>query len=119
MTGKNKKIELLSPAGSYEALMAAIKAGCDAVYFGVEQLNMRARSSNNFTLEDLKKIAEIGEIHRIRTYLTLNTVLYDHDIALMKSIVNAAKEIRELNNNEHCGFVDQRDDLFGSGLRVD
>lgn len=92
MTGKNKKVELLSPAGSYEALMAAIKAGCDAVYFGVEQLNMRARSSNNFTLEDLKNIAEIGANHRIRTYLTLNTVLYDHDIALMKSIVNAAKE---------------------------
>ena len=55
------KIELMSPAGSFEALMAAIKAGCDSVYFGIEQLNMRARSSNNFTLEDLKKIAEIGK----------------------------------------------------------
>lgn len=86
-----KKIELMSPAGSYEALMAAIQAGCDSVYFGVEQLNMRARSSNNFTIEDLKKIAEIGKTHRVKTYLTMNTILYDHDILLMKSIVDAAK----------------------------
>lgn len=89
---KNKTIELMSPAGSYESLMAAIKAGCNSVYFGVEQLNMRARSANNFTLEDLKKIAQIGKENTVKTYLTLNTVLYDHDIALMKSIVNAAKE---------------------------
>lgn len=87
-----RSIELMSPAGSYEALMAAIKAGCNSVYFGVEQLNMRARSSNNFTLEDLKRIAEIGKENNVKTYLTLNTILYDHDITLMKSIVNAAKE---------------------------
>ena len=92
MKMQHNKVELLAPAGSYEALMAAIKAGCDSVYFGVEQLNMRARSSNNFTLEDLKKIAEIGATHQIKTYLTINTVLYDHDLTLMKSIVNAAKE---------------------------
>jgi putative protease len=55
------KVELMAPAGSYEALMSAIKAGCNSVYFGIEQLNMRARSSNNFTLEDLKKIASIGK----------------------------------------------------------
>jgi putative protease len=72
--------------------MAAIKAGCNSVYFGVEQLNMRARSSNNFTLEDLKRIAEIGKENNVKTYLTLNTILYDHDITLMKSIVSAAKE---------------------------
>jgi putative protease len=88
----NRSIELMSPAGSYEALMAAIHAGCNSVYFGVEQLNMRARSSNNFTIEDLKKIAEIGKENNVKTYLTLNTILYDHDITLMKSIVNAAKE---------------------------
>jgi U32 family peptidase len=88
----NRKIELMAPAGSYESLMAAIKAGCNSVYFGVEQLNMRARSSNNFTLEDLKRIAEIGKEHHVKTYLTLNTILYDHDISLMKSIVNTAKE---------------------------
>ena len=87
-----RSIELMSPAGSYEALMAAIKAGCNSVYFGVEQLNMRARSSNNFTIEDLKRIAEIGKEKNVKTYLTLNTILYDHDITLMKSIVNAAKE---------------------------
>jgi putative protease len=87
-----RSIELMSPAGSYEALMAAIKAGCNSVYFGVEQLNMRARSSNNFTIEDLKRISEIGIEHNVKTYLTLNTILYDHDITLMKSIVNAAKE---------------------------
>ncbi len=82
----------MSPAGSWEALMAAIKAGCDAVYFGVEQLNMRARSSNNFTLEDLPKIAVITQQAGVKSYLTLNTILYDHDIQLMKSIVDTAKE---------------------------
>lgn len=87
-----RSIELMAPAGSYEALMAAIKAGCDSVYFGIEQLNMRARSSINFTLDDLRQIAEIGRTHHIRTYLTLNTILYDHDISLMKRIVNTAKE---------------------------
>ncbi len=88
----NRSIELMAPAGSYEALMAAIKAGCNSIYFGVEQLNMRARSSNNFTLEDLKRIAEIGKENNVKTYLTLNTILYDHDITLMKSIVSTAKE---------------------------
>ncbi len=82
----------MSPAGSYESLMAAIKAGCNSVYFGVEQLNMRARSSNNFTLDDLRNIAQIGKDNNVKTYLTLNTILYDHDINLMKSIVDAAKE---------------------------
>ena len=85
-------IELMAPAGSYESMMAAIKAGCNSVYFGVEQLNMRARSTNNFTLTDLDKIAEIGKANNVKTYLTLNTVLYDHDIRLMKSIVQAAKK---------------------------
>lgn len=87
-----RSIELMAPAGSYEALMAAIKAGCNSVYFGVEQLNMRARSSNNFTLEDLRNIANIGKENNVKTYLTLNTILYDHDISLMKRIVDAAKE---------------------------
>ncbi len=88
----NRSIELMAPAGSYEALWAAIKGGCNSVYFGVEQLNMRARSSNNFTLEDLKQIAQIGKEHNIRTYLTLNTILYDHDISLMRNIVQTAKD---------------------------
>lgn len=88
----NKNIEIMSPVGSYESLMAAIQAGADSVYFGIEHLNMRARSSNNFTLDDLTKISEICRKHDIRSYITLNTILYDHDIILMKSIVDKAKE---------------------------
>ncbi len=89
---KHKNIEVMAPVGSYEALSAAIKGGCNSVYFGIEQLNMRARSSNNFTTEDLAKIANISNENNIRTYITLNTVLYDHDINLMKAIIDAAKE---------------------------
>ncbi|EOR93741.1 Collagenase precursor [Arcticibacter svalbardensis MN12-7] len=89
---QQNKIELMAPAGSYESLMAAIQAGADSVYFGIEQLNMRARSSNNFTLEDLAKIASICNENHIKSYLTLNTILYDHDINLMKRIVDAAKD---------------------------
>ncbi len=87
-----KKPELLAPAGSFESLRAAIQGGADAVYFGLEQLNMRARSSYNFTLDDLAEIREICTEAGIRAYLTLNTILYDHDIALMKSLLNAARE---------------------------
>lgn len=86
------EIEVMAPAGSFESLMAAIQAGANAVYFGIEQLNMRARSSNNFTINDLKKIVAIGKENKVKTYLTINTILYDHDIALMKSIIDAAKE---------------------------
>jgi len=84
------KIELMAPAGSYESLTAAIKAGADSVYFGIEQLNMRARSSSNFTLEDLTKIAGICQSAGVKSYITLNTILYDHDINLMRKIVDAA-----------------------------
>ncbi len=88
---QTNKIELMAPAGSFESLMAAIKAGADSVYFGIEQLNMRARSSNNFTIDDLATIAQTCKEHGIKSYLTLNTVIYDHDISLMKTIVDAAK----------------------------
>jgi len=81
----------MAPVGSYESLMAAIQGRADAVYFGVEHLNMRSRSSNNFTISDLEKIVAICNENHIRTYLTLNTVIYDNEIALMKSIVDAAK----------------------------
>lgn len=87
-----QKLELMSPCGSFEAFSAAIKAGCDSVYFGVEQLNMRARSSINFTLEDLKEIAKTAKENGIKTYITLNTIVYDHDLKLMKDIVSTAKE---------------------------
>lgn len=85
-------IEIMAPVGSHESLTAAIKAGCNSVYFGVEQLNMRARSSINFTLEDLKSISEKCKKHDVKTYLTINTILYSHDINLMKNIVDSAKE---------------------------
>ena len=88
----NKKIELMAPAGSYESLEAAIKAGADSVYFGIEQLNMRARASNNFSLDDLKKIVKRCDKAEVKTYLTLNTILYDHDIVLMRKICDAAKK---------------------------
>lgn len=86
------KMELMSPAGSYEALMAAVKGGADSVYFGVEQLNMRTKSTHNFTLEDLPEIARICQENGLKSYLTLNTIVYDHDISLMKKIVDSAKE---------------------------
>ena len=87
-----REIEILAPVGSHESLLAALKAGCNSVYFGVEQLNMRARSSINFTLEDLKEISRICQEYNVKTYLTINTILYDHDIRLMKTIVDVAKE---------------------------
>ncbi|MCP4442371.1 MAG: U32 family peptidase [Aureispira sp.] len=87
-----KNIEILAPVGSYESLTAALKAGCNSIYFGVEQLNMRARSSINFTTDDLKKISEICKEQNVKTYLTINTILYSHDIRLMKTIVDKAKE---------------------------
>ncbi len=84
------KIELMAPAGSYESLMAAVKAGADSVYFGVEQLNMRTKSTHNFTLEDLPEIARICRENGLKSYLTLNTIVYDHDVSLMKRIVDAS-----------------------------
>lgn len=89
MTNK-RKIELMAPAGSFEALMAAMQGGADSVYFGVEQLNMRARSSINFTLDDLDQIAKICTEHNIKSYITLNTIVYDHDLSLMKMIIDNA-----------------------------
>ncbi|ERJ86773.1 putative collagenase [Porphyromonas gingivalis F0566] len=84
--------EIMAPVGSYESLMAAIKAGADSVYFGIEGLNMRARSANNFTTEDLYKIAEICRNKGVKSYLTVNTVIYDEDIALMRSVIDAAQK---------------------------
>ncbi len=91
MTSDNR-IELMAPAGSFDALQAAIDNGADSVYFGIEQLNMRARSSINFTLEDLKEIAQRCNEVDVRTYITLNTIIYDHDLALVKTIINTAVE---------------------------
>lgn len=87
-----KKIELLSPVGSFESLSAAIRGGADAVYFGVEQLNMRAKSINSFTVEDLHTIDRICRGKKMKSYLTLNTVMYDHDMQLLRNILVQAKE---------------------------
>ena len=82
----------MSPVGSYESLMAAIQGGAGSVYFGIEQLNMRAKSSNNFTLDDLVKISNICKENNVKSYITLNIVIYDEELSLMRSIVDAAKE---------------------------
>ncbi|NVN93794.1 MAG: U32 family peptidase [Bacteroidetes bacterium] len=85
-------IEIMSPVGSYEALMAAIQGGADAVYFGVGQLNMRAKSSNNFSIDDLIQITDICKENNVKTYLTVNTIIFNHEIEVMKEIVDAAKK---------------------------
>lgn len=82
----------MAPVGSYESLYAAIDAGADAVYFGVEGLNMRARSSVNFTLADLHRIAGICDAAGVRTYLTVNTILYDNDLDVCRNIIDAARQ---------------------------
>jgi U32 family peptidase len=87
---KRRDIELMAPAGSYESLMAAIQGGADAVYFGVEQLNMRAASSNNFSIDDLRNIATICRDKGLKSYLTLNVVVYDRETEQMKRIIDAA-----------------------------
>jgi putative protease len=88
----NKLIEIMSPAGSWESLQAAIQGGANSVYFGIEQLNMRAKSSNNFTLDDLIEIASLCKRNNIKSYITLNTIIYDHDLILMKKIIDTAKK---------------------------
>lgn len=85
-----KDIEIMAPAGSYESLMAAIQGGADSVYFGAEQLNMRAASSNNFTLDDLRNIASICKSNSLKSYITVNVVIYDHEIEQMHRIIDAA-----------------------------
>lgn len=86
------KIELMAPAGNFESLQAALDNGADSIYFGVEQLNMRARATINFTMDDLAEIAKRCNAKNVRTYLTLNTIIYDHDISVVKTLLNKAKE---------------------------
>ncbi|HCC28586.1 MAG TPA: collagenase-like protease, partial [Marinilabiliales bacterium] len=89
---RREEIEIMAPVGSYESLRAAIQAGANSVYFGIEQLNMRARSANIFTTDDLKQIVAICNEHQVKTYLTVNTVIYDHEMALMHRIIDASVE---------------------------
>jgi len=89
---KREDIEIMAPAGSYESLQAAIQGGADAVYFGIEKLNMRAHSSFNFTIDDLKQIVEKTRAAGVKTYLTVNTVLYDEELDDMRKVIDAAAE---------------------------
>ncbi len=82
----------MAPVGSRESLAAAINAGADSIYFGIENLNMRARSANTFSVDDLREIAATCDEHGVKSYLTVNTIIYDEDIALMRTIVDAAHE---------------------------
>ncbi|OYP75833.1 collagenase-like protease [Prevotella sp. P4-51] len=92
MNAKLSDFEIMAPVGSRESLAAAIQAGANSVYFGIGQLNMRSHSANHFTIDDLRDIASTCNSHGIKTYLTVNTIIYDGDIDTMHEIVNAAKE---------------------------
>lgn len=86
--------EIMAPVGSWESLSAAIQAGANSVYFGIEKLNMRSRSSSNFTTDDMHKIVDLCRQHNVKTYLTVNTVIYGEDLDLMREIVNEAKKAK-------------------------
>ncbi len=88
---KRENFELLAPIGSFESLAAAIQAGTDGIYFGVEQLNMRAKSSYNFTLNDLDTVVQNAHKNGVKAYLTINTIIYDHEIKLMHTLIDEAK----------------------------
>jgi len=89
---ERKDFEIMAPVGSRESLAAALAAGTDAVYFGIEGLNMRSRSSANFTADDMEDIVKECTERKVKTYLTVNTIVYDSDMELMREIINRAKE---------------------------
>lgn len=93
MNYKREDFEIMAPVGSYESLMAAIQAGANSVYFGIDKLNMRSRSASNFSTNDLREIVKICKEHNIKSYLTVNVVTYNDDLDLMHEIVNTAKEV--------------------------
>lgn len=84
----------MAPAGSYESIAAAIQGGADSIYFGIEGLNMRSRSANNFTVDDLPEIVRICRKNSVKTYLTVNTIIYDSDLSQMRAILHAAKKAK-------------------------
>lgn len=92
MRASRQDIEIMAPVGNFECLMAAAQAGANSVYFGVEQLNMRAKSANNFELKDLPEIVRICNEHSMKSYLAVNTIMYDHDLKIMRMLVDKAKE---------------------------
>lgn len=87
-----KDIEIMSPAGSFESVMAAVQGGAGSIYFGAGNLNMRANSSNNFSINNIKDIVQICKDNNVKTYLTVNTVIYDEEIGKSTEILQAAKE---------------------------
>lgn len=87
-----KDFEIMAPVGSPESLAAALNAGADSIYFGIENLNMRAHSASTFTINDLKQMAQTCSEHHVKSYLTVNTIIYGEDIPLMHTIIDAAKE---------------------------
>ena len=89
---EKKKLEIMAPAGNFECLHAAIQGGADSVYFGVEKLNMRSHSANNFKMTDLAEIVRICSEHGVKTYLTLNIALFGEDLEDMRRTLDAAKE---------------------------
>lgn len=89
---RRKDFEIMAPVGSWESLAAALSAGADAVYFGIEGLNMRSRSSANFTMVDMDNIVAECNRHGVKSYLTVNTVVYDSDISLLHNIIDRAKQ---------------------------
>jgi len=90
---KREEIEVMAPAGNFESLMAAIQGGANSVYFGVGNLNMRAKSSINFTVDDLPEVVRICRKNNVKTYLTVNTVIYDTDIPDMRQIIDTASAV--------------------------
>ena len=88
---KRTDIEIMAPVGSYESLYAAINAGANSVYFGIGQLNMRSASAANFTADDMAEINRIAHEHGVKTYLTVNTIIYDTELKLMHEVVDRAK----------------------------
>lgn len=92
MNAKIEDFEIMAPVGSRESLAAALQAGADSVYFGIGQLNMRSHSANHFDISDLHDIARICNEHGVKTYLTVNTIIYDEDMATMHTIIDAARE---------------------------
>ena len=91
---KKQKVELLAPVGSFDSLQAAINGGADAIYFGVEQLNMRTRSAQSFYISDIKEISAVCKKNGIKAYITLNTVMYEHDMQLLQAILKEVKKCR-------------------------
>lgn len=92
MTMRREDFEIMAPVGSRESLAAALQAGADSIYFGIENLNMRAHSAKTFTIHDLREIADTCREHGVKSYLTVNTIIYDEDLELMRTIIDAAHE---------------------------